>query len=275
MSIVFFCPQCGARFEVGEQAAGKVGRCKRCGERIAVPPPTPVAVGAAAGASMTRADAAGAATGAPAWLERMTSQVALAPLTIEKMPGLRKPAPKPSPLDDLGDSKPYGLVENYKIPAVERGRSAGAAGEVKIAWRWGLGSIQKTFRRLNEFAYLISVPFIMIMLMGATARNRSMALFGAEVVVLLNIGRIVTGLANILAVPFREGPVTGLLFLFPPYTIKYMIDHWNKLRRPVRRVAMPMLTIALVVLAFLFLPSLSKTSAAKAGDSETSSVQGR
>ena len=272
MSIVFYCSKCGSRFEVGEQAAGKAGRCKRCGERIAVPAasvpePATTAVAAAVGAG-------GGATG-PGWVARIGSQVGLVPLTIERMPALRRPAPKPSPLDDLGDSKPYAVVSSWKIPALERARGDGPAGEVRIVWRRGLGSVQRFFRRLNELAYLISVPFIMVLLIGATARNRSLALVGAEAVVLLNIGRVVTGLANILAVPFRDGPATGLLFLFPPYTIKYSIDHWNKLRAPARRVVGPILTITLVVLAFTLIPSLSGRSAAKAADAGGTPSAGR
>jgi len=126
---------------------------------------------------------------------------------------------------------------------------------------------------VNEFAYLLSVPFLMLMLIGATMHNRGLALLGAEAVVLLNIGRIVAGLANILAVPFRDGPATGLLFLVPPFTIKYMIDNWNKLKRPTQRVAVPIMTIGLVVLAFVFIPSLSGDS--KAADRPKPVILGR
>ncbi|MDG3003803.1 hypothetical protein [Paludisphaera mucosa] len=273
MSIVFFCSHCGARFEIGEQAAGKVGRCKRCGEKITVPPPAAVAAAAPA-----RAPAAAVSEGGgPAWLAQVTSQVALAPLTMEGMPGLRKPKPKATPMDDdLGDSKPYAVVETWKVPATDivPGGSR-AAGEVKIAWRGWWGTIQKLFRRLNEFAYLLSVPFLILLLIGATMHNRGLALLGGEAVVLLNIGRVLTGLANILAVPFREGPATGLLFLFPPYTIKYMIDHWKRLKRPTQRVVTPLLTIGAVILAFTFLPSLSGGSDAKAEARPKSVILGR
>ncbi|WP_165065140.1 zinc ribbon domain-containing protein [Paludisphaera rhizosphaerae] len=257
MSIVFFCSECGSRFEVSDQAAGKLGRCKKCGQKITVPLPKPVAV--AAGSA---GDEEG---GGPAWLEHMSSQVALAPLTIDRMPGVRKRDVKAPPIDDdLGDSKPYNVVEDYSIPALKAAHdAAGPAGRATIMWRHSWRSIAKLLRNINEFAYLLSIPFIMLLLIGATMHNRSLALLGAEAVVLLNIGRLITGLANLVAVPFREGPGTGLMFLIPPFTIKYMMDHWNQMRRPTKRVVTPLLTIAAVLLAFALLPSLSAKSADK------------
>lgn len=273
MSIVFFCSHCGARFEVGGNVAGKTGRCKRCGEKIAVPAaterrPQPVATPVAAEVGKP---------GGPAWLDRMGSQVGLAPLTVDRIPGVRKRDPHAPPIDDdLGDSKPYAMVSTWKSPSVRPVRGSSApAGEAKIRWRQGWGSIQRLFRRINEFAYLLSVPFIILLLLGATMHNRSLALLGAEAVVLLNIGRVATGVANILAIPFREGPMTGLLFLVPPFTIKYMIDNWKKLRQPVRRVVGPMLTIAAVALAFVLLPSLSGRGETKSADRQKSMILGR
>jgi DNA-directed RNA polymerase subunit RPC12/RpoP len=269
MSIVFFCSQCGARFEVGEQAAGKAGRCKRCGERITVP--------AAAAKPVAAAVVAAGGAGGTDWLANVSSQAALAPLTVGRVPGIRTRDPNLPPVDDdLGDSKPYAVVSNWKMPVVRRAKGSSApAGGTTILWRKGWGSIERLFRRINEFAYLLSIPFIILLLIGASTKNRSLAMLGAEAVVLLNLGRVFTGLANIFAIPFREGLTTGLLFLFPPYTIKYMIDHWKKLRRPTQRVVTPLLTIAAVVLAFVFLPSLAGDGGKKAGDEPKSMIQGR
>src|SRR5262245_60519774 len=110
MSIVFFCQSCGSRFDVDPRAAGKQGRCKKCGQRMTVPKAEEIASMAA----MPALAAAGgpAAPGiAPAgnWLARMSSQVGLAPITIDRMPASKK---KPSMFaaDDLADSKPYALA---------------------------------------------------------------------------------------------------------------------------------------------------------------------
>ena len=37
MGIVFFCQSCGSRFEVDPRMAGKKGRCKKCGQHMAIP----------------------------------------------------------------------------------------------------------------------------------------------------------------------------------------------------------------------------------------------
>ena len=82
---------------------------------------------------------------------------------------------------------------------------------------------------------------------------------------LLNLGRIVSGLANIVVIPFRESPVKGIIFLIPPFTFFYMNKHWNTLRRPTQRVIGPLLTVGLVFLAFSFVPSLSKKDSGASG----------
>ena len=65
--------------------------------------------------------------------------------------------------------------------------------------------IQKIFRWLNESAYLVSIPFVIILLFGIAVKAYSIAIFGATFVVLLNIGRIVAGVANLAVIPLRDG----------------------------------------------------------------------
>ena len=85
----------------------------------------------------------------------------------------------------------------------------------------------------------------MILLLGVALKNRPMALLGATVVVLLNIGRLVAGAANLAVVPLRDGVNPG------------------KMKKPVWRVVEPALTIGLVVLAFTFIPWLSSGKSAE------------
>jgi hypothetical protein len=83
------------------------------------------------------------------------------------------------------------------------------------------------------------VPFLMILLLGIVVKSRQMALLGATAVVLLNIGRLVAGAANLAVVPLRDGA------------------NVKKMKKPSWRVIEPALTIGLVVLAFTFIPWLS------------------
>jgi hypothetical protein len=237
MSIVFFCQSCGARFAVDDRAAGKQGRCKQCGQHMVVPKAEEIASMAAMPA-LAMAGAGGAlaaVTPGGNWLAQVSSKVGLVPLSVDRMPKIFR---KPSPLDDdLGDSKPYALAKPERGAA--GARSAGPANAVVIAWRGQIGRVMKVLRWINQGAYLLSVPFIMLLLLGATIHNRSMAVSGATVVVLLNLARLVFGVANVAAVPLRDG------------------INLKKMKKPLQRVIEPVVTIILVILAFAFIPWLA------------------
>ena len=79
---------------------------------------------------------------------------------------------------------------------------------------------------------------------------------GATVVVLLNIGRVAAGVANLVVIPFRESPIQGILFLIPPITFFYLYQNWYKVHRRVKRIIGPVFTIVLVVAAFVVEPWL-------------------
>jgi hypothetical protein len=184
------------------------------------------------------------------WIDAVTSQVALAPITEQRLSALRK---KPCPLDEASFTGLYKLASAPSLPAL---RSAGGrpAGVITRAYRFELGKIQGFFRWLNQSAYLVSVPFLMILLVGVVMDNQSLLGLGGVVVIALNIGRFVAGMANLLVIPFRESPVQGALFLIPPFTFIYLYKNWNKVRRPVQRVIGPIATIGLVAVGFAVAP---------------------
>jgi hypothetical protein len=275
MNIVFFCQSCGARFEVPPTSAGKKGRCKSCGQMmtvpkaqelasmVAIPALSPAAVGAGVAVAPKLAPIKPAAregkTGdSLGWLAAAKSNVGLAPLTIDSMPigGARRPT-KPKYDEDLGDSKPYQLAQPVLNTA--RGRSSGkVASNATILWRNNLGHLQKLFRKVNETAYLISVPFLLLVLLGAILSQRQLALACATAVVLLEIARIVSGIANLAIVPFREGIFQGIMFLIPPLTFFYLSSHWKQMKKPTMRIVGPIATIVVVFAAFTFVPTLHK-----------------
>ena len=259
MGIVFFCQSCGARFEVDARMAGKKGRCKKCGQYMPIPKSEHLAsmsgmpalaaagVGAGAGARAVAVPRAGALrTAGPAarggvealsmgdWLNASMSKIGLAPLSMAAIP--KRPF-APSALDDAEDSKPYVLEKpDRRDRHVREGKPANV---FVAAWRKEVGWIQRIFRWLNQSAYLASVPFIIVLLFGIAVKAHSIAIFGATFVVLLNIGRIVAGAANLAVIPLRDG------------------FDFRKYKKPLRRVIEPVVTIALVVLAFTFIPWLS------------------
>ncbi len=62
--------------------------------------------------------------------------------------------------------------------------------------------------------------------------------------------RLISGAANLAVIPFRDG------------------INLKKMKKPLRRVVEPVLTIGLVVLAFTFIPWLSKGDAPKGSIAE-------
>jgi hypothetical protein len=131
-------------------------------------------------------------------------------------------------------------------------------------WRKELGGVQKLLRWLGDTAYLVSVPFIILVLLGAATRNRPLALTGAVAVLALYLGRLASGLINQAVIHFCESPVKGVLFLVPPLTVYYMAVGWKRMEKAIRRVVEPAVTIAIVVLAFLYIPTLRRGGQADA-----------
>jgi hypothetical protein len=197
-------------------------------------------------------DAVGSSIGS--WLKvRAICQLALAPLTqtMDRIPRFKK---KPDALADAEDSNPYVLA---KPDRATRGQVKVQDNAVLRAWRNQLGGIMKIFRQINQAADLVSVPFLMILVLGAVVKSRQIALLGATVVVLLNNGRLVSGGANLAVIPFRDG-----------------IDP-KKMKNPIWRVVEPAITIALVILAFTFIPRLSGGGSAKGSITGSDPLGGR
>jgi hypothetical protein len=198
------------------------------------------------------------------WIDAVTSSAALAPISEA---GLRPAAISKRVADalredDQPDKIAYSVQSLPAAPAV--GPQSKAAGPVARMYRGNIGLIQKILRWINDFSYLVSIPFIGLILMGAVTKNRSLAILGATAVVLLNLGRLVTGMMNLLAIPFKESPTQGVFFLIPPFTFFYIAQRWNKLKKPLKRVIEPLVTLLLVFLAFAFLPSLRRSGDASA-----------
>lgn len=133
--------------------------------------------------------------------------------------------------------------------------SAGDAGSPPaVLASAGVGRLRRGLAWLNESAYLISMPFVLVLLMGVVVHSRPLVYLGAAVVVLLNLWRLVSGLYQLIEIPFRESLTTGLQFLVPPYTLYYLFMNWERLERPARRVLEGTLTIFAVILTFALVP---------------------
>jgi hypothetical protein len=267
MAIEFPCQSCGSRFEVDDRFAGKAGRCKHCGARMTIPSIGGTAAPqwklAPAAAVPAPAGVAAAKGRVPRWVDAVNSQVGLAPLSTPAVAAVPV-GRRTSPLDDASFSGLYKVQSAPELPPMAGpGR---ATGPLFNFYRRRIGGVQRLFRWLNDAAYFVSVPFIILVLLGAMIRNRPLALIGATAVVLLNIGRLATGLANLVAIPFKDGPAQGVMFLIPPLTFVYIAQHYKRLRKALKRVVGPAATIAMVLLVFAFVPWLSRSEQAAQGN---------
>jgi predicted Zn finger-like uncharacterized protein len=139
-------------------------------------------------------------------------------------------------------------------------RDLGPASWLYTKWRGGVNQVLKVFRWIDTWAYLISVPFLILMIFGIVVENRQFVHTGAVVVVLSNYGRFWADLLAFFVRPYKDGPLHGLLFLFPPYTIYYVVTRWDSMKKIVRRIATSCVPIFLVILIYGFLPSVNPES---------------
>jgi len=155
----------------------------------------------------------------------------------------------------------------YKIVGEQGGRfslswlrTSGPANWFYVQWRAGVGLVLKLLRWVDAWAYLISVPFIILMIFGIVVENPGFVHTGAVVVVLANYGRFWADLLAFFVRPYKDGPLQGLAFLFPPYTIIYLATHWDRMKPILRRIAGSCIPIVLVVLAYAFVPLVNPAS---------------
>ncbi len=150
----------------------------------------------------------------------------------------------------------------YKIAGERKGffarlENSRPAGWIYVKWRAGVGFLLRILRWIDTWAYLISVPFVMLMIFGIVVADRALVHTGAVVVVLANYGRFWADLLAFFVRPYKDGPLQGVAFLFPPYTFYYLTMHWNRMKPIVRRIATSCIPIVAVILAYAFLPSVN------------------
>jgi len=126
-----------------------------------------------------------------------------------------------------------------------------------VKWRAGVTAILKFLRFIDDWAYLVSVPFLVLMLFAIVSSSRGLIHAGAVVVVLVNYGRFWADLLALYVRPFKDGPLQGLAFLFPPYAIYYIFAHWDRMKPILRRMLTSCIPIVLVLMAYSFLPSVN------------------
>lgn len=152
------------------------------------------------------------------------------------------------------DPRGYQLAEELDSRFFRWARGSRPANFMYTQWRKAVGGILRVLRFVDDWAYLISIPFLVLIVFAIAIGNRPLVHTGAVVVVLVNFGRFWTDLLALFVRPFKEGPVHGLMFFFPPYAIFFISRHWDKFQGTFRRLLTSFVPIVLVILAYAFIP---------------------
>ncbi len=257
--IEFNCSRCGTHFTVNAKMAGKTGRCKRCQHRMKIPKRRSesgdVAVSGRFHLGAVAAATAALETGeeaSSAYVVNTQADLAAVSERLIHHPGLKEP--------EEAESGPY-LMNRHQVKAIKKrkkrkSRKSKPPGLGKrIYWKQTHGLLS-LLSRLNDFAYLISLPFLLLVLMGILIPSRQLAVIGAAGVILPNIGRFAVNGFYLVVLPFRHGPLQGILFFIPPFTFYYLYKRWPRMKEATIQFLSPAIPIVCVVLAFTFVPWL-------------------
>ncbi len=264
MTISFACPRCTTRFKVPESFGGKKAHCKKCGHAMKVPvlppPATPVATSGMFRLGAVQPDQLQPASEATKADPRKVPSIGktslrLAPVSLNDLKPGTDDRPK---LWEDADSIEYELEKPAPQPTAAKlptklGPSPGGM-------LWGRGGIAETvlilLRKVSDFAYLLSIPFLLLILLAIVLKQHDLAIAGAVVVIVLNIARLLIDGFALVALAFKKGPLHGVLFFVPPFTIYYLVKRGKVMKEALARFLGPAIPILGVVLLFLFVPWL-------------------
>lgn len=262
MTIKFACPQCGNRFALEDRFSGKIGRCNKCNRRFKIPARKAKAAAVAASGMYRLPNISSKQASRKrqkAGLD-VPSNVGLAPVSHRSLERVAKidreflQEDKPGPYKVSNEETPW---ERRKRRKRKSSKPPSALKEFYWARMHGL---LKFLKGLSDFGYLLSIPFITMILIAVILGSREWAVTGATGVVLINVVRFYLNLFNLAVLPFRESLSQGIMFLIPPLTLIYLFKRWKKMKRGAKRLVGPTIQIAGVFLAFIFIPVLSSGS---------------
>jgi hypothetical protein len=263
-TIAFSCQRCKTRFKVPDRLAGKKARCKKCGQNLHVPD-APAAVASAAATGLFRMGAVQA--------NQPPSAPAPQPKSPPRGPSFAPSNPRLAPIssDDLkpvaqerkrqwadDDSIEYTLQKQSADAPTAKPTRQGPLSRRRLFW--GQGGIVEVLlvalRKISDYAYLVSIPFLLLILMAIILKRRELAIIAAVVVILLNVVRLGIDGFVLVTLAFKKGPVQGVLFFIPPFTFYYLSKRGQVMKEALGRFLGAALPIIGVALLFIFVPWL-------------------
>jgi hypothetical protein len=208
-------------------------------------------------------------------------------LQPESQPRSRSAAPasiRLAPIS-LGDLKAVAERKRHweEEDAVEYELEKKTAASVAIAPRqlpqprgrlfWGRGGIAEVLlialRKISDYAYVISVPILLLMLLAIIFKERELAVMAGVLVILLNLARLGIDGFVLVTLAFKNGPIQGVLFFIPPLTFYYLSQRGKVMKEAFGRFLAAALPIIGVLLLAIFVPWL------RGGDDTESNVLNR
>jgi predicted Zn finger-like uncharacterized protein len=229
MSLTIECAACHSKYRVGEHAAGKKLRCKKCGaairvpgappalgpgEQPAAPAPTKATPRPAKKPAAPRADDGGAFDLGSLLDSERAAKASLQPAQEDRpMPMPAAPAPgarAPAPAAPAPRGNPYRL-------APSRGARGGGSGMMKFS----VTGIVNT-------ACLALLGVLVVAFIVGLSGSRDVAGMLLLVVLICGIGIGLLGSLRMIIVPFQESIVCGFFYLFVPfYPLYYLFTRWS------------------------------------------------
>jgi predicted Zn finger-like uncharacterized protein len=271
MTIDFSCPRCGTSFQVGDNLAGRKARCKKCDHRLTIPAAaqaTPAATRAATTGMFRLPDAAAVTAGSVATQKggKQTGRsgkdsfYGFTPISEDyREPEIRRQREREIEAEDEGPPDYQIARDSLQVPAaVARAkRKSQPPSALSYFYSEKMRGVYRRLSRAGDYAYLISIPFFVLLLVAVVLKQYNLAMLGATGVVLANIGRLAINIFYLALVPFRKSPLQGILFLIPPITFYFLFKHWDQMKRVAAKIPPPALAIGAVILIFTFVPWLS------------------
>lgn len=261
--IAFSCQRCATHFKVPDSLAGKKAHCKKCGESLRVPR-APAAVASVAATGLFRMGAVPPVQVSASRARQRESQPVGQPATpslrlvpIPSQDEIQPVNPKRERLWEEDDGVEYELS---KPVAVSTAKTASPRPLPRSSVFWGRGGIAEVLliaiRKISDYTYLISIPFLLLMLTAIILKQRELAITAAVIVVLLNLVRLCMDGFVLVTLAFKHGPVQGVLFFIPPFTFYYLSKRGKVMKEALSRFLGGALPIIGVLLLAIIVPWL-------------------
>jgi len=139
------------------------------------------------------------------------------------------------------------------------GRSSGGsswATSILVAYRVFFGLLGRLTTWISEASYTVSFILIILAVASGMIGRHSLATMLCGAVVAFNLVGLAGDITSLATLSFRKSPLQGGLFLVPPFTLYYLWTDWYRYRDTVLRMRIPLVTLALVVAAYAYVPWL-------------------